>query len=263
MMGRNSHGRSWIGTCGWHYGHWSGRFYPAALRGGGFLAYYAGRFATVEINSAFYRLPAEETLAAWAGQTPAGFVFACKASRFITHMKKLKDPEAGLPVFLERMETLGGQLGPVLFQLPPRWRPNAERLAAFLQALPKGRRCAFELRDPRWHTPEILGLLEKHGCAFCLFELAGERSPVAVTADFVYIRLHGPGAAYEGCYGDAALADWAARIAGWRADGLDVYCYFDNDEKAYAPANARTLIDQLDALQGGAGDPGCARAARA
>ncbi len=247
-MARESHGRSWIGTSGWHYRHWSGRFYPPDLRPADFLQYYAGRFRTVEINSAFYRLPSEATVAAWAAETPADFLFACKASRFITHMKKLKDPEAGLPAFLERMEALGEKLGPVLFQLPPNWRPNPERLAAFLDALPKDRRFVFELRDARWHRPDILRLLERHGAAFCLFELGGERSPLAVTADFVYVRLHGPGGPYEGSYDETDLADWAERIAGWRAEGLDVYCYFDNDEKAYAPANARTLIDRVAAL---------------
>ena len=234
-----------IGTSGWHYPHWRGAFYPEDLPEQGRLAYYAGIFDTVEINNSFYRLPSEETLRDWAERTPPGFVFACKASRYITHMKKLKDPDQSLASFLDRIAVLGDKLGPVLFQLPPRWRPNAARLEAFLEALPGDRRFTFEFRDPRWNEPEVLRLLERHGAAFCCFDLGGTRSPIQVTADFAYIRLHGPGAPYRGSYDDACLADWAERIATWQADGLDVYCYFDNDERAYAPANARSLLAML------------------
>ena len=234
-----------IGTSGWHYPHWRGTFYPEDLPEQGRLAYYAGIFDTVEINNSFYRLPSEETLRDWAERTPPGFVFACKASRYITHVKKLKDPDQSLASFLDRIAVLGDKLGPVLFQLPPRWRPNAARLEAFLEALPGDRRFTFEFRDPRWNEPEVLRLLERHGAAFCCFDLGGTRSPIQVTADFAYIRLHGPGAPYRGSYDDACLADWAERIATWQADGLDVYCYFDNDERAYAAANARSLLAML------------------
>jgi len=235
-----------IGTSGWHYPHWRGAFYPEDLPEKDRLAYYAGIFDTVEINNSFYRLPSEETLRDWAERTPPGLVFACKASRYITHMKKLKDPYQSLSSFLDRIAVLGDKLGPVLFQLPPRWRPNARRLEAFLEALPRDWRFTFEFRDPRWNEPEILQLLERYRAAFCCFDLGGTCSPIRVTADFAYIRLHGPGAPYQGSYSDACLADWAARIATWQADGLDVYCYFDNDERAYAPANAQSLLGMLD-----------------
>ena len=165
-------------------------------------------------------------------------------------MKKLKDPGQGLPVFLERIELLGDKLGPLLFQLPPNWRPNVARLAAFLEALPRDRPAAFELRDARWHRPEIFELLARHNRALCLFDLASEQAPIAVTADFVYIRLHGPGGAYQGSYSDRALATWAARIAAWASQGLDVYCYFDNDADGYAPRDAGRLKACLDALDG-------------
>ncbi|HEX9769634.1 MAG TPA: DUF72 domain-containing protein [Kiloniellales bacterium] len=245
---RGPGGRCWIGTSGWQYPHWSGRFYPADLAARAHLAYYAGIFETVEINNSFYRLPSERTLRDWVERTPPGFLFACKASRYITHMKKLKDPGESLPSFLERIAVLGDKLGPVLFQMPPRWRPNAARLEAFLEALPRTRRFTFEFRDPRWHEPAILRLLERYGSAFCCFDLGGRCSPVEVTADFVYIRLHGPGAPYQGSYSDTSLADWAARMATWQADGLDVYCYFDNDERAYAPRNAQSLLERLQGL---------------
>lgn len=238
-----------IGTSGWHYPHWRGAFYPKALAAKDRLAYYAGIFDTVEINNAFYRLPSEAAVQGWADGTPPGFVFACKASRYITHMKKLKDPRESLASFLQRIAGLGDKLGPVLFQLPPNWRPNPGRLEAFLEALPRKQRFAFEFRDARWDEPEVLRLLERYGAAFCCFDLGGRTSPVRVTADFAYVRLHGPGAPYRGSYSEAALADWAVRFADWQESGLDVYCYFDNDERAYAANNARGLIARLEGRQ--------------
>lgn len=246
---RQADGLSWIGTSGWHYPHWADRFYPEGTPTKAYLTHYAGIFQTVEVNSSFYRLPSEETLRDWGKHTPPGFVFACKASQYITHRKKLKDPWEILPAFLQRIAVLGDKLGPVLFQLPPRWRLNRARLEGFLEALPQGQRFAFEFRDLRWNTPEVMGLLERSGSAFCCFDLGGTASPIRVTADFVYMRLHGPGAPYRGSYSDASLADWAARMAAWQADGLDVYCYFDNDEHAYAPRNAQSLIERLSNLR--------------
>ena len=242
---RAADGRLWIGTSGWHYPHWAGRFYPEGTLAKAYLSYYAGKFETVEVNSSFYRLPSEQTLCDWAADTRSGFVFACKAGQYITHRKKLKDPHKTLPAFLDRVAVLKDKLGPVLFQLPPRWRPNFPRLEGFLEALPRDQRFAFEFRDPRWHTPEVMGLLERFGSAFCCFDLGGTASPLRVTANFVYVRLHGPGAPYQGSYSDANLGNLAARIAAWRIEGLDVYCYFDNDERAYAPRNAQSLIDKL------------------
>ena len=241
--------RCWIGTSGWSYPHWQGRFYPEGTPTRGQLAYYAGLFKTVEINSSFYRLPSVETLRGWADHTTPGFVFACKASQYITHRKKLKDPSESLAPFLQRIAVLGEKLGPVLFQLPPRWRPNAARLEGFLEALPRGQRFTFEFRDPRWDSPEIIGLLERYCAALCCFDLDGTTSPLKVTADFVHIRLHGPGAPYQGSYAEACLADWTSRIGAWQRDGLDVYCYFDNDDHAYAPRNAQSLMEKLQKLR--------------
>jgi uncharacterized protein YecE (DUF72 family) len=205
------------------------------------LEFYTEHFDTVEINSSFYRLPLETALASWRDSTPARFRFAMKGSRFLTHMKKLKDPASGIRKFFARADLLGPKLGPVVFQLPPWWEADAERLAGFLKALPPGHRYAFELRNPTWHTPEILGILRRHNAAFCIFEIAGLHSGFDVTADFTYARLHGPGAAYEGSYPRATMEQWAARIRTWARDLKAVYVYFDNDQAAHAVENARDL----------------------
>ncbi|GAB4388570.1 MAG: DUF72 domain-containing protein [Thermodesulfovibrionales bacterium] len=237
----NRRGALHIGTSGWHYDHWKGPFYPAEMASREFLGYYAGRFMTAEINSSFYRMPEEKTLRGWAAAVPAGFVFAVKASRYITHMKKLKDPAEPVSRFMKRCGALGGTLGPVLFQLPPRWGYDAERLRGFLDALPRGGRYAMEFRDPSWWNGEAYGLLKKRGVAFCVFHLAGETSPREVTARFVYIRLHGPGGAYEGSYSDGDLRGWASEMRAWSGQGRDVFCYFDNDEAGYAARDAMRL----------------------
>jgi uncharacterized protein YecE (DUF72 family) len=247
-----------IGTSGWHYDHWRGPFYPPDLSPAHFLAFYAERFATVEINNSFYRMPSPAALATWRDATPPSFRFAVKGSRYLTHMKKLKDPETGLANFLPRLEALGEKLGPILFQLPPHWRADPERLAAFLTALPASQRFAFELRDPSWHVPAIYERLAHHNAACCIYDLAGRQSPVALTADFVYVRLHGPDGAYQGCYDLAALAAWARRVREWADTMRAVYVYFDNDERGYAPSNAltlRALVDQPAAGGGGLGHP--------
>jgi uncharacterized protein YecE (DUF72 family) len=230
-----------IGTSGWHYTHWRGPFYPPDLRAADMLAWYLKRFDTVEINNSFYRLPTRETFAAWRRATPAQFCFAVKGSRYITHRKRLKDPQPALERLLPAAEALGRKLGPILFQLPPRWSRNIERLADFLDALPARRRYAFEFRDPSWHDAAVYRLLNKHNAAFCIYELDGFVSPVEVTADFVYVRLHGPGRKYEGDYAPHALAAWAAHIRGWRRTLAAVYVYFDNDQAGYAAKNAAEL----------------------
>jgi len=230
-----------IGTSGWHYKHWVGNFYSEKLPATKMLAYYYSRFDTVEINNSFYMLPKPETLAAWRDATPKDFEFAIKASRFLTHNKKLKEPENALNNFLPRAEALGAKLGPILFQLPPKWRINRERLSALLDALPKYHRYTFEFREPSWHVPEIYDLLLRHNAAFCIYELAGFHSPIEITADWTYIRLHGPGGKYQGSYSTRTLRSWADRIFNWSKQLKSVYVYFDNDQAGYAAANARTL----------------------
>ncbi len=239
-----------IGTSGWHYGHWVGPFYPKRMTSEQFLPFYAQRFRTVEINNTFYSLPREATLEHWRDATPKNFVFACKASRFITHMKKLGDPKRSITRFFDAIAILGKKLGPVLFQLPPRWRVNEARLQAFLEALPDRYRYAFEFRDATWFTDSVLASLERAGAAFCIYDLAGRPSPEYVTTDLVYLRLHGPGQPYQGRYSDAALRRWAKKIVNWSSEGREVYCYFDNDQQAYAARDAVRLTRLVEARTG-------------
>lgn len=233
-----------IGTSGWHYDHWRGLFYPDDV--GDRLGFYARQFKSVEINNTFYRQPKTQTLRDWRDTVPSDFRFAVKASRYITHMKKLKEPAESLGNFIELVETLGDKLGPLLFQLPGNWHFNGERLAQFLAMLPDDLRCAFEFRDPSWHNQEVYALLARHNVAFCIFEIGGQRAPRETTADFVYIRLHGPEKTpYEGQYDIQALSGWAGAISTWAKQGKDVYCYFDNDQSGYAPQDARRLQSML------------------
>lgn len=230
-----------IGTSGWHYRHWVGPIYPPGTGSGHYLSYYAEHFAAAEINGSFYRMPSRTTLAAWRDATPPAFRFAAKAHRFITHMKKLALPISLYDWFLADIAILEPKLGPILFQLPPAWRLNLDRLAAFLAALPTRYRYAFELRNPTWLTPPVHDLLARHRAAFCIYDIGGFQSPIEVTTDFVYVRLHGPGAKYQGSYDGAALAKWARRIRSWRDGGHDVWCFFDNDQNGHAARDALRL----------------------
>jgi uncharacterized protein YecE (DUF72 family) len=218
-----------------------GPFYQEKFPASKMLAFYDRHFDTVEINNSFYKLPAPGTFACWRDSTPRNFCFAVKASRFITHNKKLKDPENALENFLPRAEELGPKLGPILFQLPPRWRINPERLDEFLSMLPKTHRYAFEFREPSWLTSRIYDLLRRYNAALCIYELAGFMAPVEITANWTYIRLHGPGGKYQGSYSTEALAEWADRINAWKRMLQAVYVYFDNDQAAYAAKNALEL----------------------
>ncbi|MGJ3246903.1 MAG: DUF72 domain-containing protein [Elainellaceae cyanobacterium] len=235
-----------IGTSGWHYPHWSGSFYPENIATEHWLDYYAEHFHTAEINNSFYQLPAKTTFEHWRASVPSDFTFAVKASSYITHRKKLNDPEESVQNFFERVQILGDQTGPILFQLPPRWHCNLERLAAFLNVLPTEYRYTFEFRDRTWLIPETYELLANHNAALCIYDWGGERSPTEVTADFIYLRLHGPKAPYQGEYSTQALAGWAGAFSTWARQGKDVYCYFDADEKGIAPNDAQRLIKMLN-----------------
>jgi uncharacterized protein YecE (DUF72 family) len=231
-----------IGTSGYHYKHWVGTFYPPKTPASKMLDYYVQHFDTLELNNSFYRLPSIEAFEAWRDATPQNFVFAVKASRFITHNKKLKDPENALDNILPRAEHLRKKLGPVLFQLPPKWKLNLERLKGLLEILPRERRYAFEFRELSWMTPEVNRLLERYNAAFCIYELAGYHTPFDITADFAYVRLHGPGAGkYQGSYSHAQLREWAQRIEEWSQRLKAIYIYFDNDQAGYAAQNALEL----------------------
>ena len=234
-------GKLQIGTSGWHYDHWRGNFYPELLSKREWLTYYAQRFSCVELNNSFYRLPAVKTIKAWCDQTPASFSFVVKASRLITHMKKLRECEGAFGRFHDVIETFGAKLGPILFQLPPHWSVNEDRLRDFLDILPQGQRYVFELRDSSWYCDAIYQLLKQHNAALCLTDFEGVAALDIVTADFVYIRLHGPTGDYRGSYHPAVLEDWAGRIKQWQSQNKDVYVFFNNDEAAYAVDNAAEL----------------------
>ena len=232
-----------IGTSGWHYSHWRGPFYPEDVRDDEMLGFYVQHFRTVEINNSFYHLPSRQTFELWHDQTPPGFVFAVKASRYITHMKKLRDTESATGNFFAHVEALGKKVGPILFQLPPHWHCDQERLKAFLETLPRKYRFAFEFRDPTWFNAEVIDLLKAHHAALCVYDLAGFQSPEALTAGHAYLRLHGPAEhKYSGRYTRPQLRQWLDLCAGWLESGArQVFIYFDNDQSGYAALNAIEL----------------------
>lgn len=233
-----------IGTSGWHYRHWVGPFYPAGTRPAQYLSLYARRFSTVEINATFYRLPSEHAVRQWHAQTPSRFLFACKASRYTTHVKRLRDGADSTARFFEAIAPLGEKVGPILFQLPPDARADAGRLVDFLDALPSGRRYVFEFRHTTWFSKEVEAALTDHGAALCLHDFDGMRTPSWQCAPFVYVRLHGPSSGSDPSYGHAALSHWARRIREWRSQGTDVHCYFNNDAGCAAIRDALDLVDQ-------------------
>ncbi len=241
-----------IGTAGWNYKHWRGPFYPGDLPPKQWPAYYMEHFHTVEVNNTFYQLPEKETFGKWKQTAPEGFIYSVKASRYITHMKKLKDPGEPVSKFLDHAGALGEKLGPVLFQLPPRWKCNLQRLAHFLGTLPRQFRFAFEFRDPSWWDPGVFEILSQYNAAFCAFDLEGRQSPVKLTADFAYIRLHGPGPAYAGQYSDGAVSEWAGLFQSLLDKGIEVFCYFDNDENGYAAKDALRLREKIGQHSSGA-----------
>jgi uncharacterized protein YecE (DUF72 family) len=238
-----------IGTSGWHYPSWRGPFFPPELLSKHQLQYYATQFSTTELNGVFYRTPTLEAVATWREQTSADFVFAWKASKFITHWKRLSDRSVNSLELLEsRLAILEAKVGPVLFQLPPQFQADAERLAGFLELLSKKRRYSFEFRHPSWYQRRILDLLAGENIALCVTDHHDAPSPWTRTANFVYIRGHGPGGRYKGHYRVDVLQAWAKRIKSWRRQGCDVFVYFDNDQKSAAPADAQRLIDLIDPI---------------
>jgi uncharacterized protein YecE (DUF72 family) len=230
-----------VGTSGWHYPHWKRVFYPAGLKPDDWLAFYAQTFDTVEVNNSFYRLPSREVFEGWARTVPPGFAFAVKASRYITHNKKLKDPRQPLDRLMKSADGLGDKLGPILFQLPPRWRSNPGRLEEFVGALHSGHRYAFEFRDDSWMNDEIFAILRARNCALCIASSPGRPSVRTLTADFSFLRFHGGELA--GKYSSAELSEWAAFARGILSEGKDVYAYFNNDVHGFAVRNATVFGD--------------------
>lgn len=239
-----------VGTSGWHYDHWRGRFYPDELPKLDWLAFYAQNFPTVELNNSFYHLPSEKAFARWHDSTPDNFAFAVKVSRFITHLKKLKDVEEPLTNFLGRAKLLGGKLGPLLYQLPPGLHRNDSLLEDFLSMLPTDLNHVFEFRHESWLDQGVLDLLRRRNIGFCIFDMPNLTTPLEATADFAYVRFHGSSSMYSGCYSDEELNDWAQRIASLAQDVRAVYVYFNNDIDGFAVKNAQTLTEKLNETSG-------------
>ncbi len=232
-----------IGTSGWNYPHWQGPFYPEKFPRTKWLDFYVTQFSTVEANTTFYHLPRPATVENWRDRTPKNFLWTVKASRYITHIKKLRDPHDSLERFYDVVERFEEKLGPILFQIPPMLKYHEAVFDAFCRELHPGHRYALEVRHPDWVRDEVLQSLREHGIAFCIAETAG-RFPYAeaLTADFVYIRLHGSQTLYGSDYTEEELQGWAAKIRKWKRDA---YVYFDNDANAYAAKNAMRLKEIL------------------
>ena len=231
----------WVGTSGWSYEHWSGIFYPPELPQSRWLQHYASCFNTVEVNNTFYRLPKEGAWRRWALLAPTSFRYAVKGSRFITHIKRLRDVEGSVQLFLGRASLLGESLGPVLWQLPPSLRRDDDLLSDFLALLPRDVRHVFEFRHRSWLERDVFFLLRMHNAGFCAYHMVDWETPLEATTDFAYVRFHGSGSLYGGNYSDDDLGDWAARIRSLPEDVGDVYCYFNNDAFGYAVDNALLL----------------------
>ncbi|MFW5859573.1 MAG: DUF72 domain-containing protein [Planctomycetota bacterium] len=233
-----------VGTSGWQYDHWRGRFYPENLRKQDWFSHYATVFDTVELNTSFYHLPKPQTVHNWHDAAPPRFRYAVKLSRYATHIKRLRDPEQTLAPFLERIDALKSYCGPILVQLPPNWKPEIERLDAFLAAAPGRLDWTVEVRDPRWLSDELYAVLTDHGAALCIHDMIGDH-PWRMTADWTYLRFHGDH--YRGSYENERLDAAADFIAEQRSAGKAVWAYFNNDEDAHATADAQRLRERCHA----------------
>jgi uncharacterized protein YecE (DUF72 family) len=232
-----------IGTSGWNYKHWKENFYPKDTPQKDWLKFYAEKLDTVEINNSFYHLPKEKTFESWKEIVGKNFVYSVKASRYITHMKKLHECRDSVKTFLDRAKILDNKLGPILFQLPPYLQFDYDKLNDFLNTLPKKYKYTIEFRHKSWWKDETYELLKKKNIAFCIYELGKKVSPEDVTADFAYIRFHGPSGKYKGNYHSQTFKKWVKKFKSWEAK--EIYCYFDNDEKGYAAKNALRLKEIL------------------
>ena len=234
-----------IGNSGWHYNHWTGLFYPAGLPKSKWFDYYAEHFDTVEINNTFYQLPKQETFKNWHKQAPKNFLYTVKANRYITHIKRLKDPSESLERFFERVDILKENLGPVLYQLPPNFHKDLNRLRAFMQVLPEERIAVFEFRHKSWFSDDTFQLLNEFNAGFCIHDLAGVPTPRIITGNIIYVRFHGPTGKYQGNYSKPALQNWTKWIKQRIKEVRSLYAYFNNDIHANAVRNAKTLKQQF------------------
>ena len=238
--------RYFIGTSGWHYDDWRSRFYPQDLPREKWLEFYSREFATVELNNSFYRLPTENAFAKWYSDTPDGFSFAVKASRFITHIKRLKNVEEAEETFIGRAEILCEKLGPILYQLPPSLHRDDGLLDSFLSGLPRGVRHVIEFRHQSWLDEDVFDILRRNSAGLCVFDMPRFTCPVVATADYAYVRFHGSEALFSSSYTNEELADWANWITEVAKSLESVYIYFNNDVSGYAVENAKTIRDYLE-----------------
>lgn len=239
---------NYIGTSGWSYDHWQGLFYPQELSKGRWLEFYMQHFDTVELNTSFYRLPKKKTFVNWRERTPKNFIYSVKMSRYVSHIKRLLNPEESLPRFFESVSALKEKCGPILIQLPPSLKFNEERTENFLRVLTRdysSYRFTLECRNESWFLKPVYKLLKGYGVALCLADTPNCPYVEEITSDFIYIRLHGHEQLYASNYGDQQLEAWGVKIRGWNNEGMDVYVYFDNDANAYAPKNALGLKEIL------------------
>lgn len=245
---RSKRAHYWVGTSGWTYSHWKPDFYPKGLQQRDWLGYYAEYLPSVEINATFYRQPQIKMLEGWYERTPDDFRFSAKAWRLLTHNRRLVDCAEAIDTFFERLETLAEKCPVVLFQLPPRFPANTERLDEFLSQLPADWRYAFEFRDPDWHQEATYEVLRRHNAAFSPFDFAGLTGPRVMTADFTYVRLHGHEQRYTGAYTKRQLSSWATWLGKQLSNDYDVYVFFDNtDQGTDAVDNALQLQERLAA----------------
>lgn len=230
-----------IGTSGWHYDDWRKRFYPQELPKAKWLEFYTRHFPTVELNNSFYRLPSEAAFKNWYDSSPPDFTFAVKVSRYITHIKRLKNSEEAVDNFIQRARILGEKLGPLLYQLPPNMHRNDETLNSFLSSLPQEFKHVIEFRHQSWLEEDVFAILRQHHAGLCVFDMPDFTCPLRATANFAYIRFHGSDSLYSSCYSDEELEDWAKRISEL-AENLDsVFIYFNNDVEGFAVRNAETI----------------------
>ena len=234
-------GKCLIGTSGWYYQHWYGKFYPEELSKEKLLPYFTKHFNTVELNNTFYHLPKETTVKTWYEKVPENFVFAVKASRFITHVKRLVDLEDSLKVFLKRAYLLKEKLGPILYQLPPSMKKDPQRLTSFVKKLPKKTKNVVEFRHQSWLDDEVFAILKNFNIAHCIISMPKFPVVPEITADFTYIRMHGSSSLYGSCYQKDELKKWALQIKEFLDSGKDTYIYFNNDAQGYAVKNALDL----------------------
>jgi uncharacterized protein YecE (DUF72 family) len=238
--------KHYVGCSGWHYEHWRGLYYPEELPKPKWLSFYARQFTTVELNNSFYHLPSEKAFNTWRESTPEDFIFAVKVSRFITHIKRLRNLGSAIETFLGRAGLLKEKLGPLLYQLPPSIKRNDGLLQSFLSTLPPKYQHVIEFRHESWMDERVFDILRAHNAGLCVFDMPGLSCPLVATTDFAYVRFHGSEGLYSSCYSAEQLADWAKRIARLGRKVKASYIYFNNDAEAFAVGNAMTLRNFLN-----------------